>query len=65
MSNVQFVTDSKGQKTGVLLSMKQYEKMLEELEELEDIKAYDKAKRKAGKSQNFEEFLKELEPVHS
>ena len=65
MSNVQFVTDAKGQKTGVLLSMKQYEKLLEDSEELEDIKAYDKAKRKPGKSQNFEEFLKELEPVQS
>ncbi len=65
MSNVQFITDAEGQKTGVVLSIKQYQKMLEDLEELEDIKAYDKAKRKAGKSQNFEEFLKELEPVHS
>lgn len=42
----QFLTDGKGKKTGVLLSMKDYKKLMEELEELDDIKAYDKAKKK-------------------
>ena len=42
----QFLTDIKGNKTGVVLSMKAYNKLMEELEELEDIKAYDKAKKR-------------------
>jgi PHD/YefM family antitoxin component YafN of YafNO toxin-antitoxin module len=65
MSNVQFVTDAKGQKTGVLLSMEQYEKMLEELEELADTRDFDKAKRSKLKSRPFREFLKEVKESQS
>lgn len=38
-----FVVDAKGNRIGVFLPIKDYNKLLEELEELEDIKAYDKA----------------------
>jgi PHD/YefM family antitoxin component YafN of YafNO toxin-antitoxin module len=40
----QFITDNKGKKTAVVLSLKDYKKIMDELEELEDIKIYDKAK---------------------
>ena len=40
----QFVTDNSGQKVAVILSMKDYEKMLDELDEYACIKAYDKVK---------------------
>jgi len=40
----QFVTDDQGQKVAVILPMKDYEKMMEELDEYACIKAYDKAK---------------------
>jgi len=40
----QFLTDKKGNKTGVLLSMKQYNKLIEKLEDLEDVRLYDEAK---------------------
>jgi len=43
----QFITDDQGQKIAVILPMKEYEKMMDELDEYECIKAYDKAK--AGK----------------
>ena len=39
-----FVTDSAGRRTAVLLDMEEYEKLLQELEELESLKAYDAAK---------------------
>lgn len=42
--NPQFITDSKGKKTSVLLTIKEFNAILEQLEELEDIKLYDKAK---------------------
>jgi hypothetical protein len=44
----QYVTDKNGKKTSVLLSMEEYERLLSEVEILEDIKLYDKTK--SGKS---------------
>jgi hypothetical protein len=40
----QFLTNEKGEKIAVVLSIEEYEKILEELEDLEDIRAYDEAK---------------------
>ena len=37
----QYVTDSKGHKTAVLLPIKEYKNIMEELEELNDIRLYD------------------------
>jgi PHD/YefM family antitoxin component YafN of YafNO toxin-antitoxin module len=42
------VTDKKGRQTGVLLSIKDYNKLKEMAEDLADIKAYDKAKARSG-----------------
>ncbi|WP_289663434.1 hypothetical protein [Flavobacterium panacagri] len=41
----QFITDEEGNRTAVLLPIKQYNKLLEKLEDLEDVKLYDEAKR--------------------
>lgn len=43
MNSPQFITDSKGNKLSVVLPMHDYEKILKELEELEDIRLYDEA----------------------
>jgi hypothetical protein len=58
--NVQFLTDNKGNKTGVVLSMKQYQKLIEDAEDLDAVRAYDHAKKNAGKTRSFDEFVKEL-----
>ncbi len=42
--NPQFVTDKKGRKTAVQLSVKEYRYMLEELEMKEDVALYEKVK---------------------
>jgi hypothetical protein len=42
----QFITDNNGHKIGVLLPINEYNKILKELEEIEDIKAFDLAKAK-------------------
>lgn len=42
------VTDKKGKQIGVLLSLKDYNKLKEMAEDLSDIKAYDKAKARSG-----------------
>jgi len=49
MLSTNYITDDKGKKISVVLPIKQYEHLLEELEELEDIRAYDKAKAKKEK----------------
>ena len=41
----QFITDDHGKKLAVILPIEAYNKMMEELEELEDIKLYDAAKK--------------------
>ncbi|HAH54853.1 MAG TPA: hypothetical protein DCM02_06090 [Flavobacterium sp.] len=58
----QFLTDKKGNKTGVLLSMKQYNKLIEKLEDLEDVRLYDEAKREDdGYRISFDDYIKTRE----
>ncbi|TAF77055.1 MAG: hypothetical protein EAZ53_03125 [Bacteroidetes bacterium] len=40
----QYLTNTKGKKISVLLPLKEFNTILEELEELEDIKLYDQSK---------------------
>ena len=42
--SVRYVVDENGKRVGVLLDIKEYERMVEELEEFEDILAYREAK---------------------
>jgi hypothetical protein len=44
-----FITDRKGKKISAVLPIRQYQQLLEQREELEDIRAYDKAKAKKEK----------------
>lgn len=53
----QFVIDKNGGRVGVLLDIKTYEKMLEDLEEPEDIRAYDQAKDKVQKEVKRGNFI--------
>ena len=46
MSTTTFITDESGKKISAVLPIKLYQRLLEELEELKDIRAYDKAKAK-------------------
>lgn len=57
--NPQFVTDKKGKKKAVQLSLKEYEYLIEELEMKEDIALYEKVK--TDKKENYmslKEYLK-------
>ncbi len=51
----QFVVDAKGRKTGVILSMKRYEKLLEDLHDLAIV-----AERRAEKPVSLEEMKRRL-----
>ena len=56
-----FLVDEKGKKVGVLLSFSEYKKLLKELEELESLYAYDKAKVSKDEVIPFEQAVEEIE----
>ncbi len=56
-----FLIDEKGKKVGVLLSFTEYKKLLDELEELESLYAYDRAKASKEEVIPFEQAIKEIE----
>jgi hypothetical protein len=49
MLSTTYITDNNGKKISAVLPIKQYQYILDALEELEDIRAYDKAKAKKEK----------------
>jgi len=58
--NPQFITDSTGKRISVVLPMKEFQAIIEELEELEDIALYDEAKKEDnGERILFSDYLKE------
>ncbi|MFM8333148.1 MAG: hypothetical protein ACKN9T_15795 [Candidatus Methylumidiphilus sp.] len=60
----QYITDPLGNRTGVVISIKDYEEMLAELEELETLRAYDEAKASSGEEISFESAIAEIEASH-
>jgi len=61
MNNPQFITNKKGKRLSVVLSIKDYEVMLANLEELEDIRLYDAAKSTNDTSLPAEKAFKLLD----
>jgi PHD/YefM family antitoxin component YafN of YafNO toxin-antitoxin module len=59
-SNERFVTDAHGQRVAVILGLDQYEALIDAAEELEDIKAFDEAKRSGDESIPFDQALREI-----
>lgn len=56
-----FVVDERGRRLSVLLDIETYRKLLEELEELETLRAYDAAKASGDEAIPFEEAVIEIE----
>jgi hypothetical protein len=61
MIHESFVTDKNGRKIAVQIPIKAYEKLVADLEELNDIKAYDRAKARKSEPIPFEQAFKEIE----
>ncbi len=59
--NQRYIIDDLGNKVGVLLDMEDYQKLLEELEELESIRAYDSAKASGDEAVPFEIAIADIE----
>ena len=59
--NESFVVDANGKKVSVLLPIKDYKRLIDELEELEDIKAYDNATNRKQEFIPLDKALTEIE----
>ena len=58
-TEVRYIVNDKGEKTEVVLPIELYERLLDEVEELEDIKDFDEAMKK-GEWEDFEKVAKRL-----
>jgi hypothetical protein len=54
----QYITDEEGRKISVVLSVNEFEQIMEELDELEDIRLYDEAKKDKEPYSSFDEYVK-------
>ena len=59
--NEKYLVDGQGQRIAVLLDIKEYQKMLDELEELESIRQYDAAKSADDEAIPFDQAIREIE----
>ena len=59
--NPKYITDNTGKKISVVLPMKDFKAIMEELEELEDIKLYDDAKNSKEPSFQIDDAFKIIE----
>jgi hypothetical protein len=57
----QFITDDQGNKLAVILPIKEYQKIISDLEELEDIRLYDASKKGEQEFIDAEQAFKEIE----
>ncbi len=57
----EYIIDQKERKKSVIIPFKEWERLMYDIEELEDIRAYDIAKADNDKTISFEEAIKELE----
>ncbi len=63
MTVTTFIVDDKGHKISAIVPIKKYEQLISELEELEDMKAYDNAMKKKQKYIPLEAALKEADTL--
>lgn len=59
--NPQYITDNKGNKLSVVLSVEEFKSILKELEDLEDIRLYNEAKKERQMFISAEQAFEEIE----
>ena len=57
----EYVIDENKRKKAVILPVEKWERLMEDLEELEDIRAYDKATAKKQEAVPFEQAVREIQ----
>lgn len=61
LAKKRYVVDEKGRRVAILLDIADYDKILGELEELEAIRAYDRAKASGDEAVPFDRAIEEIE----
>ncbi|SFU19777.1 hypothetical protein SAMN04489724_0195 [Algoriphagus locisalis] len=61
--NPKYITDQVGNKISVVLSVKEFEAMVEMLEELEDVRIYDQVKNSEDPSIPIEDAFEMIEAI--
>lgn len=61
--NPKYITDHAGNKISVVISLKEFEAMVEKIEELEDIKLYDQVKNSDESSLPIDEAFEMIETL--
>jgi hypothetical protein len=64
MPKTKFIRNKKGEKISVVLDIKEYEKLMEDLEELDDIRAYDQAKKSGDTAVPFDQIARRVRQSH-
>ncbi len=59
--HAEYIVDEKSQKKAVVIPINEWKKIMEEIEELEDIRDYDRAKRAEDEEISFDLAIKEIE----
>lgn len=57
----QYITDNEGKKLSVIIGVEEFNSIMEELEELDDIRLYDEAKKDTEPSVPIDEAFKIIE----
>jgi hypothetical protein len=55
----QYITNDQGEKLSVILPIDEYERMLSELEDIDDVRLFDEAKKDNTPSMPFDEYVKQ------
>ena len=61
ISDGKYVVDEQGERVGVILDIAQFQRILEELEEFESIRAYDAAKSSGDDAVPLDQAVREIE----
>ncbi len=63
--NIQYVTDAEGRRIGVILPVEEFEGIMDELEEMEDARAAEEARREIESGEDefipFDQAVREIE----
>jgi len=60
-TNERYLVDAQGERMAVVLDLDEYRQILEQLEELESIRAYDAAKASGDEAVPFDQAVREIE----
>ncbi len=60
-TETQFITDESGQRVAVLIGLDRYRQLLDALDELDAIRAYDDARASGDDRMSFEDATREIE----